>query len=88
MLIMGGERITAIDLPDELLATTAGPLAESAGRSALKEHRDRAERDFIVGVLRKHDGNISQAAIELGVGRPYLHKRLAVLGITKRDFLV
>jgi transcriptional regulator of acetoin/glycerol metabolism len=39
-------------------------------------------------VLRKHNGNISQAAIELGVGRPYLHKRMAVLGIAKRDFLV
>ncbi|MGH8188391.1 MAG: sigma-54 interaction domain-containing protein, partial [Steroidobacteraceae bacterium] len=88
MLIMSGDRITAMDLPDELLATTEGPLAEAAGRSALKEHRDRAERDFIVSVLRKHNGNISQAAIELGVGRPYLHKRMAVLGITKRDFLV
>jgi transcriptional regulator of acetoin/glycerol metabolism len=39
-------------------------------------------------VLRRHNGNISQAAIELGVGRPYLHKRMAVLGIGKRDFLV
>jgi two-component system, NtrC family, nitrogen regulation response regulator NtrX len=88
MLIMSGDRITAIDLPDELLATAEGPLAQSAGRSALKEHRDKAERDFIVGVLRKHNGNISQSAIELGVGRPYLHKRMTVLGITKRDFLV
>jgi two-component system nitrogen regulation response regulator NtrX len=88
MLIMSGERITALDLPDELLTPTEGPAAESAGRSALKEHRDKAERDFIVGVLRKHNGNISQAAIELGVGRPYLHKRMAVLGIAKRDFLV
>jgi two-component system nitrogen regulation response regulator NtrX len=88
MLIMSGDRITAVDLPDELLTTTAGPLAQAAGRSALREHRDKVERDFIVSVLRKHNGNISQSALELGVGRPYLHKRMTVLGIGKRDFLV
>jgi len=31
---------------------------------------------------------VSQAAIELGLGRTYLHKRLSVLQITKKDFLV
>jgi hypothetical protein len=29
---------------------------------------------------------VTQAAMELGVGRPYLHKRMAVLRIAKKDF--
>jgi DNA-binding NtrC family response regulator len=56
------------------------------GASALKEFRDSAERDFIIAALKKNHGNISQSAAELGVGRTYLHRRLAVLKITKKDF--
>jgi transcriptional regulator of acetoin/glycerol metabolism len=36
--------------------------------------------------LKRNLGNISQSAIELGVGRSYLHRRLAVLGIAKKDW--
>ena len=84
LMIMSGERITTLDLPDEFLAA---PERGTAIGSSLKEHRDRAERDYIVAILRRHNGNVSQAAIELGVGRTYLHKRLSVLQINKKDFL-
>ncbi len=84
LMIMSGERITVLDLPEEILAPTRG----SAPVSALKEFRDRAERDHIIATLRRLNGNVSQAALELGVGRTYLHKRLSVLQITKKDFLV
>ena len=85
MLIMSGERITAADLPDEIFeATAAAP--ESRSASTLKEFRDKAERDFILEIVRKHAGNISQSALELGVRRTYLHRRIAQLGITKRDY--
>jgi DNA-binding NtrC family response regulator len=83
LLIMSGDRITALDLPEEFLAAP-----ERAAISSLKEHRDRAEREHIIATLRRHNGNVSQSALELGVGRTYLHKRLAVLDITKKDFLV
>ena len=88
IVIMGGDAITTLDLPEELLAGGG----ESAGgegaseRSTLKEHRDRSERDFIIANLRKHGGNISRTAVELGVRRPYLHRRMATLGITKKDY--
>jgi len=82
MLIMSGERVTVMNLPEELLA----PEVEAPNNgSALRDFRDKTERDYIIGVLRKHKGNVSQAAVELGIGRPYLHKRMAVLGITKKD---
>jgi two-component system nitrogen regulation response regulator NtrX len=85
LLVMSGERITLLDLPEELLG--APDAGTQPGASSLKQYRDRAERDYIVATLRRHNGNVSQAAIELGVGRTYLHKRLAVLGIGKKDFL-
>lgn len=82
MLIMSGERVTVMNLPEELLT----PEAEAASAtSALREFRDKTEREYIIGVLRKHKGNVSQTAVELGIGRPYLHKRMAVLGIAKKD---
>jgi DNA-binding NtrC family response regulator len=87
LLIMSGERITTLDLPEEVLG--GGPRRDAAAAvPALKEFRDRAERDHIIATLRRHNGNVSQSALELGVGRTYLHKRLAVLQITKKDFLV
>lgn len=82
MLIMSGERITVMNLPDELF--TAEPDAPTTS-SALREFRDKTEREYIIAVLRKHNGNVSQAAVELGVRRPYLHKRMGVLGIAKKD---
>jgi two-component system, NtrC family, nitrogen regulation response regulator NtrX len=88
LLIMSGERITVLDLPEELLAAPEPGTAAGAGaRSSLREFRDGAEREFIIATLRRHHGNVSQAALELGVGRTYLHRRLAVLGIARKDFL-
>jgi two-component system nitrogen regulation response regulator NtrX len=87
VVIMSGERITSLDLPEEILSAGESP-ARRAARSPLKQFRDHAEREFILETLRRNNGNISQAAIELGVGRTYLHRRLAVLGITKKDLFV
>ena len=87
LLIMSGERITALDLPEEILAAVNRSGAATS-IPALKEFRDRAEREHIIATLRRHNGNVSQSALDLGVGRTYLHKRLAVLQIGKKDFLV
>jgi two-component system, NtrC family, nitrogen regulation response regulator NtrX len=86
LLIMSSDRITTLDLPEEILS--AGTRTGSAAVvPALREFRDRAERDHIIATLRRHNGNVSQASLELGVGRTYLHKRLTVLQISKKDFL-
>ncbi len=83
MMILSGARITPSDLPD----TLAAPAEASGVSSALREFRDKAEREFVLRVLKKNHGNISRSAVELGIGRTYLHRRLAVLGITKKDWL-
>lgn len=88
-LIMSGERITVLDLPEELLdSESAGDRAivSSAAAGTLKRQRDAAEREVIINTLRRHGGNISQGALELGVRRPYLHRRMATLGIGKKDY--
>lgn len=85
IVTMSGERISLLDIPEEIVAVEDLPGNRHVG-SALREFRDKAERDFILGTLKRNLGNISQSAIELGVGRSYLHRRLAVLGIAKKDW--
>jgi len=87
ILILSGERVSTLDLPEEILAATDDSLPPAAGSSALKDFRDKAEREFILAALKRNKGNISQCAVELRVRRPYLHRRLAVLKISKKDFL-
>jgi DNA-binding NtrC family response regulator len=85
VITMSGERVSLLDIPEEILAVNDLTANRHTG-SALREFRDKAEREFILGTLRRNLGNISQSAIELGVGRSYLHRRLAVLGIAKKDW--
>jgi DNA-binding NtrC family response regulator len=85
IVTMSGDRVTVLDIPEEILSADDLTAERHAG-SALREFRDKAERDFILSTLRRNLGNISQSAIELGVGRSYLHRRLAVLGIAKKDW--
>ena len=86
VIIMSGDRVSVNNLPEEIVAAATDPADEGSG-SLLKTFRDDAERGFIIAALRRHDGNISQTAAELGIGRTYLHRRLAVLHISKRDWL-
>jgi two-component system, NtrC family, nitrogen regulation response regulator NtrX len=86
IIIMSGAVVTTLDLPEEVVAG-AEMQPERSGGSALRAFRDSAERDFILATLKRHNGNISQSAIELGVGRTYLHRRLLVLKISRKDWL-
>jgi two-component system, NtrC family, nitrogen regulation response regulator NtrX len=85
MLIMSGERVSVRDLPEELLQDDPD---ERGRTSALKEFRDSAERQFVIEALKRNNGNVSQSALELGVRRTYLHRRMAVLKINKKDYFV
>jgi two-component system nitrogen regulation response regulator NtrX len=83
MVIMSGERITLMDLPEEIVAIEQ-PVEAQAAPASLKAFRDEAERNHILKVLQKNGGNVSQAAIELGIRRTYLHRRMSQLGIDKK----
>ncbi|HYM36742.1 MAG TPA: sigma-54 dependent transcriptional regulator [Steroidobacteraceae bacterium] len=85
MLILAADKVSVSDLPEEILAE---PDTTTRSDSPLRQFRDNTERDFIIAALKKNNGNISQTSIELGVRRTYLHRRLAVLNISKRDYFV
>ncbi|GFE83837.1 sigma-54-dependent Fis family transcriptional regulator [Steroidobacter agaridevorans] len=87
MSVMSGERITVLDVPEEILSATDG-VEERHDSSALRTFRDRSERDFIIATLKRNKGNISQSASDLGVRRTYLHKRLSVLKIGKKEYFL
>jgi two-component system, NtrC family, nitrogen regulation response regulator NtrX len=86
LVIMSGDSISMLDLPEDLLTAADNAATRHTG-SSLRAFRDAQERDFILATLKRNNGNISQSAIELGVGRTYLHRRLMVLGISRKDWL-
>ncbi len=85
MLIMSGESVSVRDLPEEMLQDEPDDRGKP---SALKEFRDNAERDFVIATLKRNHGNVSQSALDLGVRRTYLHRRMAALKINKKDYFV
>jgi two-component system, NtrC family, nitrogen regulation response regulator NtrX len=85
IIMSSGARISTLDLPEEILADSASAEARHTG-SALRKFRDAAERGFIIETLRRHNGNITQAAADMGVGRTYLHRRLHVLKISRKEW--
>ncbi|MBT4763292.1 MAG: sigma-54-dependent Fis family transcriptional regulator [Bdellovibrionaceae bacterium] len=87
ILIMSGEMILLGDLPEHIFAISDKG-QETSDLKSLKDFRDQAERDFIIKVLKSCSGNITQASAQMSIGRTYLHKRLDLLKIEKRDYLL
>ncbi|MFH1539221.1 MAG: helix-turn-helix domain-containing protein [bacterium] len=48
--------------------------------------KDMLEKEFIVNALRRNNGNVLRSALELGLARQTLHKKLKKHGISSRDF--
>lgn len=89
LLILGSSPLGIEDLPEDYRTTNDRPepiVNSLTQKMPLKEFRDRAERQHIIAILKMHNGNISQSAATLNVGRTYLHKRLEVLEISKQDY--
>jgi len=73
-----GKKVTAQDL--ELDQDGTGTKA-----SSLKEAREELEKDMLQNALRKHSGNITAAAQELGISRPTFYELMDKLNIQKAD---
>jgi len=85
MAILGGQTLDDRHLliPDAI-ADDASP----DGVMSLKDYRNRIERAYIVQILRKTDGNISEAANLLQVERTHLHKKIQQYDIKKKEYFV
>jgi transcriptional regulator with PAS, ATPase and Fis domain len=81
-----GPELTADDLP-RVLREAAGlarvPPVRNRQPLPLDELLATAERRIIQLALRDAGNNLTQAAARLGISRPRLHRRLAVLGLIK-----
>lgn len=60
---------------------TARPAADILGREAGPTGFEKAERAAVVRALARADGNVSQAARQLGVARATLYRRMKRLGL-------
>ena len=76
VIMAEGIKITPEDL--ELVS----PYARYGG-GKLKEAREALEKDLITRVLKSKNGNLSQAAADLGISRPTLYELMQKLGIVK-----
>lgn len=71
-----GEMISADDIRPYLPQTL-----HTDDDSTLKDAVDNFERKYIESAIRQHDGNIAEAARQLGLERSHLYKKMKKLGL-------
>jgi two-component system nitrogen regulation response regulator NtrX len=79
VILVPGERITPDDIPisyrtNDLSATAIE--MDCLSIDDFKEAKKAFEEAYLRDKLRENDGNVSQTARRIGVGRSYLHKKL------------
>jgi two-component system nitrogen regulation response regulator NtrX len=90
LVILSGEQISIKDLPEEFFTkeiVSTNPASQSPQLS-FRQHRESTDREFLKNSLKNHQGNISQTAMSIGIERTYLHKLIAQLNISKRDYFL
>ncbi len=85
LLLAPGAEITAADLfggsPEPTPASTSGGAQTLSFRAAKEQMVQTFERDFLLQALRRHGGNISKAAEEIGMYRQNFQQKMRELGI-------
>ena len=72
----------------EVLGSSDLEITEDKGQEtvSLRKAREQADHRTVIDALRRTGGNISRAAIELGVSRPTLHNLLGKLDLDARAY--
>ncbi|MBU0545575.1 MAG: PEP-CTERM-box response regulator transcription factor [Proteobacteria bacterium] len=76
VIMAEGNKITPKDLD------MASPIATHKG-IGLKEARDALEKEMLVKALSRSSGNLTKAALELGISRPTMYDLMEKFGIPK-----
>jgi len=76
VIMSDGTRITPADL--ELNGQAVPPEVIT-----LREAREQVERSLIESALRRHAGNLTQVAIDLGISRPTLYDLMQKLNVAR-----
>lgn len=74
VVLARGDKLTARDVPQQI-RDAAGPVPSSQANPRAGSLAS-SERDNIVACLRKYDGNITRAAMDLGISRRTLHRKV------------
>jgi DNA-binding NtrC family response regulator len=89
LLLAPGPEIGADDLFGRAAPAPASAPAPAGAPVSFREAKERLvvqfERDFLLGALRRHGGNISKAAEEVGMYRQNFQQKMRELGITAED---
>jgi two-component system nitrogen regulation response regulator NtrX len=86
LLIMTPANVIRVgDIPAGLglAPAAADPPSAGAGLATLQEHKDAAERAFIIAKLEEHDWNIAATAKAIDTPRSNLYKKLETYGIRR-----
>lgn len=93
-LVASGGIIKTDDLPDEIRATMGTPRTDLPSHSGgLLDDDDKnavrplheVEREMMIAALRETEGNVSEAARRLGIGRATFYRRAQRHGLTRED---
>jgi DNA-binding NtrC family response regulator len=83
-VLCGGEVIDVPNLPEALSSTPAAPSAADE-ELPLRDAVAALEKRLILRALDRAGGNRSEAARQLGIGRPVLYAKLEQYGIDSKD---
>ncbi len=89
VLLAGSDTITIEDIPQEIRYTatgdTAGDLSQSGKsfKELIKSRTETIEKDIIKRVLEECDGNVSKAALQLGISRKGLQLKMIKYDLRK-----
>jgi DNA-binding NtrC family response regulator len=93
-LVASGGIIKTDDLPDEIRATMGTPrtdlpshtggLLDDDDKNAVRPLHE-VEREMMIAALRETEGNVSEAARRLGIGRATFYRRAQRHGLTRED---
>ncbi|MBX3026627.1 sigma-54-dependent Fis family transcriptional regulator [bacterium] len=89
LLLSAGEAIEVGDLFPGAARAVAALIDNGAGAGSFREAKAAAvesfERAFLLAALRRHHGNISKAAEEIGMYRQNLQQKMRELGISAEE---
>jgi Nif-specific regulatory protein len=84
LLLADGSVIELDDLPSGLGSGTASPTEESSAPISVAMSLDELEQAAIQKALKRHGGNLSDVARQLGIGRSTLYRKLEQYGLREK----
>lgn len=85
VILSKGPYVDRMDIPMETGPSKAAPDA-SAGDVEMKDVVAVAERDYLVGLLKRFNGNITDTARQAGVNARTIHRKMKEFDIARSEF--